>query len=111
MFLFLIGELLEGVAAGKARASIQSLTKLVPKTALVEDGVTTREVPAESLAVGAVILVRPGDRIPADGVIVAGESAIDEAPVTGESVPGAQGRRRPACSPARSTAMPRCAFA
>ena len=91
MFLFLIGELLEGVAAGKARASIQSLTRLVPKTALVEEGATTREVPAESLDVGAVILVRPGDRIPADGVIVAGESAIDEAPVTGESVPARKG--------------------
>ena len=87
VFLFLIGELLEGIAAGKARASIQSLTKLVPKTALVEEGATTREVSAESLAVGTVILVRPGDRIPADGVIVAGESAIDEAPVTGESTP------------------------
>ena len=91
VFLFLVGELLEGVAAGKARASIQSLTKLVPKTALVEEGATTREVPAESLAVGAVILVRPGDRIPADGVIVAGESAIDEAPVTGESTPVRKG--------------------
>ena len=51
----------------------------------------TREVPAESLAVGAVILVRPGDRIPADGEIVEGESAIDEAPVTGESVPVRKG--------------------
>lgn len=87
VFLFLIGELLEGIAASKARASIQSLTKLVPKIALVEEGATTREVSAESLAVGTMILVRPGDRIPADGVIVAGESAIDEAPVTGESTP------------------------
>jgi Cd2+/Zn2+-exporting ATPase len=86
VFLFLIGELLEGVAAGKARASIQSLTKLVPKTAWLEENGQTREVPAESVAVGAIILVRPGDRIPADGVIVSGESAIDEAPVTGESI-------------------------
>jgi Cd2+/Zn2+-exporting ATPase len=91
VFLFLIGELLEGVAAGKARASIQALTTLVPKTALLEEAGTTREVSAESLAVGAVILVRPGDRIPADGVIVAGDSAIDEAPVTGESTPVRKG--------------------
>lgn len=91
VFLFLVGELLEGVAAGKARASIQALTTLVPKTALLEEAGTTREVPAESLAVGAVILVRPGDRIPADGVIVAGDSAIDEAPVTGESTPVRKG--------------------
>ncbi|MHB2166469.1 heavy metal translocating P-type ATPase [Alsobacter sp. R-9] len=87
VFLFLVGELLEGVAAGKARASIQALAKLVPKTALLEDGGRTREVPAETLAVGSVVLVRPGDRIPADGLILSGESAVDEAPVTGESVP------------------------
>ncbi|MDI7862118.1 cadmium-translocating P-type ATPase [Rhizobiaceae bacterium n13] len=91
VFLFLVGELLEGIAAGKARASIQSLTALVPKSALLEEGGTTREVPAESLAVGAMILVRPGDRISADGIIVSGESAIDEAPVTGESTPVRKG--------------------
>lgn len=87
VFLFLVGELLEGVAAGKARESINSLTALVPKTALLEEGGKIREVPAETLAVGSVILVRPGDRISADGVIAAGESTINEAPVTGESVP------------------------
>jgi Zn2+/Cd2+-exporting ATPase len=87
VFLFLVGELLEGVAAGRARASIQGLTALVPKTAFVETDGRTEEVPADSITVGAVILVRPGDRIPADGVIVSGESAIDEAPVTGESAP------------------------
>ncbi|NBJ09479.1 heavy metal translocating P-type ATPase [Microvirga arsenatis] len=87
VFLFLVGELLEGVAAGRARASIQGLTKLVPKTALLERNGSTEEVPAESLTVGSVILVRPGDRVPADGEIVSGESAVDEAPVTGESVP------------------------
>ncbi|WP_454851936.1 heavy metal translocating P-type ATPase [Rhizobium binxianense] len=87
VFLFLVGELLEGVAAGKARASIQSLTTLVPKNALLEEGGEVREVPAETLAVGSVILVRPGDRISADGTILSGESAIDEAPVTGESTP------------------------
>jgi Cd2+/Zn2+-exporting ATPase len=91
VFLFLVGELLEGVAAGKARASIQSLTALVPKNALLEENGQTREVPAEDLAVGSIILVRPGDRISADGVIVAGESAIDEAPVTGESTPVSKG--------------------
>ncbi|WP_322885166.1 heavy metal translocating P-type ATPase [Sinorhizobium medicae] len=91
VFLFLIGELLEGVAAGKARASIQSLSALVPKSALLEENGRTVEVPAESLAPGAVVLVRPGDRLPADGVIVAGESSVDEAPVTGESTPVLKG--------------------
>ena len=91
VFLFLVGELLEGVAAGKARDSIRSLSALVPKTALLEEDGRTKDVPAESLAVGATILVRPGDRISADGTIVEGESAIDEAPVTGESTPVRKG--------------------
>ncbi|THF52015.1 heavy metal translocating P-type ATPase [Allorhizobium terrae] len=89
--LFLIGELLEGMAATKARASIQSLASLVPKTALLEDGASTRQIPAEDLVVGNVIVVRPGDRISADGTILSGESAIDEAPVTGESTPVRKG--------------------
>ncbi len=87
VFLFLVGELLEGVAAGRARASIRSLTALVPKTALLVENGTTREVPAEQVAVGALILVRPGERIPADGAVIEGASSVDEAPVTGESVP------------------------
>ena len=93
VFLFLIGELLEGVAASRARASIQDLTKLVPKTARFEDDDgQVREVEADTLTVGAMIQVRPGDRIPADSVIVSGDSSIDEAPVTGESTPVRKGR-------------------
>lgn len=91
VFLFLVGELLEGVAAGKARASIQGLTKLVPSTALVERDGRTTEVAADQVGLGDIVLVRPGDRMPADGVIVSGESAIDEAPVTGESTPVRKG--------------------
>ncbi|KQU76211.1 ATPase [Aminobacter sp. DSM 101952] len=87
VLLFLIGELLEGVAARRARASIRGLADLVPKTALVEEGGVTREVPADSLALGSVILIRPGDRVAADGTVVEGSSTLDEAPVTGESVP------------------------
>lgn len=91
VFLFLIGELLEGVAAGKARSSIQSLTELMPKTAWLEADGKTSEVAADSLQVGAIVLVRPGDRIPADGMILTGEGAIDESSVTGESVPVRKG--------------------
>ena len=87
VFLFLLGELLEGVAAGRARAGIRSLTALLPQTARVEDNGGTREVDAAALRPGAIILVRPGDRIAADGEIVDGAGAIDEAPVTGESTP------------------------
>lgn len=91
VFLFLIGELLEGVAAARARASIRDLTKLVPKTARLEDDEQVREISADSLEVGAIIQIRPGDCIPADGIILSGHSAIDEAPVTGESTPVRKG--------------------
>jgi Zn2+/Cd2+-exporting ATPase len=85
--LFLVGELLEGLAAQKARASIQSLAALAPKTAWVEADGKLTEVAADKVAVGSLLLVRPGDRIPADGEIVSGETSINEAPVTGESTP------------------------
>jgi Cd2+/Zn2+-exporting ATPase len=91
VLLFLVGELLEGIATGRARASIKALATLVPKIALLEIDGRTTEVPGEKLEVGNVILVRPGDRVAADGVIISGESAIDEAPVTGESVPKRKG--------------------
>ncbi len=87
VFFFAIGELLEGVAAGRARAGIQALSALAPKTALlIEDG-NTREVPADSLQVGQTVQVRPGGRVPADGIITAGTSNLDDSPVTGESMP------------------------
>lgn len=87
VFLFLVGEMLEGLASRKARNSIKSLTDLLPKTALREDGESLKEVPADSLAVGNIIHVRPGDRIPSDGLILSGITSVDEAPVTGESTP------------------------
>ncbi|MDN5786504.1 heavy metal translocating P-type ATPase [Pseudorhodobacter sp.] len=87
VFLFAVGEVLEGVAANKARDGIRALADLVPKTALLEEDGKTREVPAQSLEVGQMILVRPGDRIPADGEVAEGSSGVDESPVTGESVP------------------------
>jgi Cd2+/Zn2+-exporting ATPase len=88
VFFFAVGELLEGVAAGRARAGIQALAALAPKTALLvaTDG-GTREVAARSLQIGQTVQVRPGDRVPADGTIVAGRSSLDDSPVTGESVP------------------------
>ncbi|QFT61908.1 heavy metal translocating P-type ATPase [Roseivivax sp. THAF30] len=87
VFLFSVGELLEGVSAGKARDSIRALSKLVPKTARLEVGGKTREVSAEKLQVGQIVQVRPGDRVPCDGEVIEGTSGVDESPVTGESVP------------------------
>ena len=91
VFLFAVGEVLEGVAADRARASIRALADLVPKTALLEENGIPREVDAASLKIGQRVLVRPGDRIPADGTIAEGASGIDESPVTGESMPKAKG--------------------
>ncbi len=87
VFLFAVGEMLEGLAASRARGSIRALAALVPKTARLVTGTRIREVPAESLAIGQVVQARPGDRIPADGSVVSGTSGVDESPVTGESVP------------------------
>ncbi len=91
VFLFAVGEMLESIAADRSRASIRALASLVPSTALVEEAGATREVDAASLEIGQRVLVRPGDRLPADGVIAEGISGIDESPVTGESVPRTKG--------------------
>jgi Cd2+/Zn2+-exporting ATPase len=86
LFLFAIGELLETVAAGRARAGIKALIDLVPRSARVEEAGQLREVPVERLRVGDIVIVRPGDKVPSDGSVIEGQSEIDEAPVTGESI-------------------------
>lgn len=85
--LFAVGELLESVAAGRARAGVQALIDLTPRTALLLTGEEVQEVAAHRLRPGQRVQVRPGARVPADGVIEAGRSALDESPVTGESIP------------------------
>lgn len=91
VFFFAVGELLEGVAAGKARQGIQALAALAPKTALLVQNGATTEVPATSLQVGQTVQVNPGARVPADGTILSGRSSLDDSPVTGESVPVSKG--------------------
>ena len=87
LFLFSIGHALEGYAMGKARRAIEALGELAPATARVRrDGVET-EVPVGELRVGDTVVVRPDERIAADGIVAVGTSAVDQAPVTGESVP------------------------
>ena len=87
VFLFAVGELLEGVAAGRARSGIKALAQVAPKTAMVETPSGLVETPIERIPVGAIVAVRPGDRVPADGVVVSGSSSVDESALTGESVP------------------------
>ena len=95
VLLFALGELLENVAAGQARAGIRALASLLPRTARREAAGKVEEVPATSLVVGDVVRVRPGDRLPCDGTIIEGHSALDESPVTGESMPMARGPGEP----------------
>ncbi|MEF8817186.1 MAG: heavy metal translocating P-type ATPase [Salinibacter sp.] len=87
LFLFSLGHALEHYAMGRARRAIESLADLAPDTALVRRNGTEREMSVEELRVGDTVVVKPSERIPADGVVTKGESAVDQAPVTGESVP------------------------
>jgi Cd2+/Zn2+-exporting ATPase len=107
VFLFAVGEVLEGVAAGKARDGIRALANLVPKTAQLVTGDTTREVPAASLTIGQTVLVRPGDRIPADGEIVMAPRAWTKARSPAKACPRRAGRGMRSLQ-ARSTPRPRC---
>lgn len=86
--LFALGEFLETLAAARARAGVQALIDLIPRTAYrISDNGGITPVPAQDLSVGDKVMVRPGDRIPSDGIIETGSSAINEAPVSGESTP------------------------
>lgn len=87
MFLFSLGNTLEGYTMDRARNAIRSLMDLSPRQAIVLHGDQQETVPVEALLVGDHILVRPGDRIPMDGVVLTGESAVNQSPITGESVP------------------------
>ena len=87
MILYQIGEKFEDYAVEKSRNAIGEIAKLRPDKALVKNDAGTIEVPADEVAVGSIILVKAGDRVPIDGVIVDGESFIDTSALTGESVP------------------------
>jgi len=87
LFLFSLGHALEHYAMNKARKSIASLAELAPKTALIKKDGGEQEVPIEELKLGDVIFVKPNSKISADGVVIKGESSVNQAPITGESVP------------------------
>ena len=87
IFLFAVAETLEARTLDRARNAIRALMDLTPTEALVRDASGERRVPAESLTPGAVIVVRPGEKIPLDGEVIAGQSSVNQAPITGESLP------------------------
>jgi Cd2+/Zn2+-exporting ATPase len=87
LFLFSLGHALEDRALDRARDAVRALADLAPKTALVKRDGKEQELPVESLQLDDIVIVRPGVRIPVDGVILSGNSGIDQASVTGESLP------------------------
>ncbi len=87
LFLFSLGHALEHMAMDRARKAIEALADLAPKTAIVQRDGAEIEVRVEALQRGDQVIVKPGQRIPADGQVASGNSAVDQAPITGESMP------------------------
>lgn len=87
MFLFSLGNTLQTLSLEKTRSSIRTLMKYSPNKALTKRGGVEIELPVEDIVIGDIIIVKPGERIAMDGKVVAGLSMVNQAPVTGESIP------------------------
>jgi Cd2+/Zn2+-exporting ATPase len=87
MVLFAIAEMIEERSLDRARRAVEGLMAMAPQTATVRDGTAWREVQASAIKVGALVRVRPGERIALDGQVSSGASAVDQAAITGESIP------------------------
>ena len=87
MLFYQVGELFQGYAVGKSRQSISDMMDICPEYANVEQDGVLEQVDPDDVEVGTIIVIKPGERIPLDGVVVEGESMIDTAALTGESVP------------------------
>lgn len=90
LFLFAIAELLEEVSAQRARDALGQLLKLAPKEAMVKRNGEEMKVNIDDVRIGDVVIVKPGERIPIDGVVVSGQALVNQAPVTGEHMPVAK---------------------
>lgn len=87
VFFMRLADFIEGYTTERSRQAVKELLKLAPETARVERGGGELVVPAGEVARGEVVLVKPGERIPVDGVVVDGRASVNQAPITGESVP------------------------
>jgi Cd2+/Zn2+-exporting ATPase len=87
VFLFAVAESLEAMTLERARTAIRALMDLSPVDAIVREGAGERRMPVDAVPVGTTLIVRPGDKIALDGEVVAGQSAVNQAPITGESLP------------------------
>lgn len=85
--LILLGKMLEAVSKGKTGEAIKKLMGLAPKTAFVIQNGAETEIPVEEVEIGDIIIVKPGSKIPVDGIVIEGHTAIDESMLTGESMP------------------------
>lgn len=86
-FLFALAELIETYSLDRARNAIRNLMEMTPEVALVKTDTGWEELPAAEVKIGVIVRVKPGERIPLDGVITSGQSTINQAPITGESMP------------------------
>lgn len=87
LFLFSISHSLEHYAMGRARRAIEALSTLAPDTAIVRRNGSNAQVPVEDLLVGDIVVIKPNERITADGFVIKGTSSVDQSPITGESLP------------------------
>src|SRR6201997_5641111 len=83
----LVAEILEGLTVGRGRTAIRHLVGLLPTTAIVRRNESWQEVETKEIAAGEIVLVKPGTRIPVDGIVAGGHSFVDQATITGESMP------------------------
>lgn len=86
-FMMIIGEFLEDITLERTRNAVRELVRLAPDEARVRRDGEYVEVPAEEVRAGDVLLIKPGDRVPVDGVVISGQAAMDESSITGESMP------------------------
>ncbi len=87
IWLFGIAEMIEVLSLDRARNAIRALIANAPETAFVQQNGTWSEIPADQVAIGAIARVRPGERIALDGIVLSGQSGVNQAPITGESIP------------------------
>lgn len=86
-FLYFVAEFLEDYSELRAKHSIKSLVEIAPETALVKQGTQEVQMPVEQVPLDAITLIKPGEKIPLDGIVVKGTSSVDQAAITGESIP------------------------
>ncbi len=87
LFLFSLSNVLQDYAIGRSRSAIRSLFTLYPEVATVKRGAEVMQLRIDEIRIGDTVLIEPGERIPVDGEVIAGSSAVDESPITGESIP------------------------